>query len=381
MIYLDNAATTYPKPEQVYQAMDSANRNLAFNAGRGGYAAARSATLLIDETKELLLKLVKAPHSSSVVFTPSITIALNEIIQGVEIHEGDNIYVSPYEHNAVARVCELVANAKHANIIQMPLIKDTLEIDIELLKYQFSNKHPKLVCAAHVSNVTGYILPVSEIFSEAKKYSAINVVDTAQSLGLIDIDASAIGADFIAFAGHKTLYGPLGIGGFIVVGDAPKLNVVLAGGTGSNSLKLNMPEDVPARYEFSSMNIVSISGLNAALKVLDVNSAYKRERELTVFAMNLLKEIDGIVLYEPPCERHIGVISFNLDTFSSEDVGLILDQDYDIAVRTGYHCAPYIHHYLHDEKYLGTIRLGIGQFSTDAELKSLSSAIREIKEG
>ena len=381
MIYLDNAATTFPKPEEVYQAMDYANRNLAFNAGRGGYAAAHSATLLIDETKELLLKLVSAPVGSSVVFTPSITIALNEIIQGVDIHEGDNIYVSPYEHNAVARVCELVAKTKHANILQMPLIKDTLEIDIELLKYQFSNKHPKLVCATHVSNVTGYILPVNEIFAESKKYSAINVVDTAQSLGLIDINSTNIGADFIAFAGHKTLYGPLGIGGFIVVGDAPKLSVVLAGGTGSNSLNLNMPEEVPARYEYSSMNIVSISGLNAALKVLNVNKANQHEHKLTGFAMNLLKGIDDIVLYEPPYEKHIGVISFNVDSFTSEDIGVILDQDYDIAVRTGYHCAPYIHRYLNDEKYLGTVRIGIGQYSTTETIESLLSAIEEIKMG
>ena len=361
--------------------MDYANRNLAFNAGRGGYAAARSATLLIDETKDLLLKLVKAPLNSTVVFTPSITIALNEIIQGVDIHEGDNIYVSPYEHNAVVRVCELIARTKHASILQIPLIKGSLEVDLELLKFQFSNKRPKLVCATHVSNVTGYILPVNEIFREAKKYSAINVVDTAQSLGLIDIDATAIGADFVAFAGHKTLYGPFGIGGFICVGDAPKLDVILAGGTGSNSLSTNMPEVSPARYEFSSMNIVSISGLNAALKVLDVNRVFNHERKLTDLARKSLKEMDGVVLYAPPCESHIGVVSFNLDPFTSEDVGLILDQDYDIAVRTGYHCAPFIHKYLQDEKYLGTVRIGVGQYSTEEALTSLFLAIKELKEG
>lgn len=380
MIYLDNAATTYPKPEKVYEAMDSANRNLAFNAGRGGYAVARSATLLIDETKELLLKLVKAPIGSSVVFTPSITIALNEIIQGIEIHEGDNIYVSPYEHNAVARVCELVAKSKHANILQMPLVKDTLEIDVELLKYQFSNKHPKLVCATHVSNVTGYILPVNEIFSESKKYSAVNVVDTAQSLGLINVDASAIGADFITFAGHKTLYGPLGIGGFIVVGDAPKLNVVLAGGTGSDSLNLSMPSTVPARYESASMNIVAVSGLCAALKSLNIEKNYIVETSLTKETVKLLANIPGLVLYCPNSDKHIAVISFNVEGYSSEDVGTLLDQDYGIAVRTGYHCAPYIHEYLQDSSFVGTVRVGIGQYTKKDEINKLCDALIDILE-
>ena len=380
MIYLDNAATTYPKPEQVYKAMDSANRNLAFNAGRGGYAVARSATALIDETKELLKKLVKAPVGSSVVFTPSITIALNEIIQGVEIHEGDNIYVSPYEHNAVARVCELVAKTKHANIIQMPLIKDTLEIDVELLKYQFSNKHPKLVCSTHVSNVTGYILPVKEIFGEAKKYSSINVLDTAQSLGLIDVDASAIDADFIAFAGHKTLYGPLGIGGFIVVGDALKLNVVLAGGTGSDSLNLSMPSAIPGRYEFASTNIIAVSGLCAALKCLDREKNYSVETALTKETVKLLTNIPGLVLYCPNPDKHIAVISFNVEGYSSEDVGTILDQDYDIAVRTGYHCAPYIHEHLQDANFVGTVRVGIGQYTELEDINRLCGALKDLVE-
>ena len=380
MIYLDNAATTYPKPEQVYTAMDSSNRNLAFNAGRGGYAVARSAMLLIDETKELLLKLVKAPIGSSVVFTPSITVALNEIIQGVEIHEGDNIYVSPYEHNAVARVCELIAESKHANIIQMPLIKDTLEIDIELLKYQFSNKHPKLVCATHVSNVTGYILPVNEIFIEARKYSAINVLDTAQSLGLIDVDASGIGADFIAFAGHKTLYGPLGIGGFIVVGNAPKLNVVLAGGTGSDSLNLSMPSMVPGRYETASMNIIAVSGLCAALKNLDREKNFLLETTLTKETVKLLTNVPGVVLYCPNPDKHIAVISFNVEGYSSEDVGTLLDQDYDIAVRTGYHCAPYIHEHLQDSSFVGTVRVGIGQYTQKEEINKLCDALKDILE-
>lgn len=360
--------------------MDSANRNLAFNAGRGGYAVARSAMLLIDETKELLLKLVKAPIGSSVVFTPSITVALNEIIQGVEIHEGDNIYVSPYEHNAVARVCELIAESKHANIIQMPLIKDTLEIDIELLKYQFSNKHPKLVCATHVSNVTGYILPVNEIFIEARKYSAINVLDTAQSLGLIDVDASGFGADFIAFAGHKTLYGPLGIGGFIVVGNAPKLNVVLAGGTGSDSLNLSMPSMVPGRYETASMNIIAVSGLCAALKSLDREKNFLLETTLTKETVKLLTNVPGVVLYCPNPDKHIAVISFNVEGYSSEDVGTLLDQDYDIAVRTGYHCAPYIHEHLQDSSFVGTVRVGIGQYTQKEEINKLCDALKDILE-
>jgi cysteine desulfurase family protein len=378
MIYLDNAATTFPKPESVYLAMDDVNRNHAFNAGRGSYRVAQEASALIDETKARILKLVHAGTSSRVVFTPSITIALNEIIQGVDLRDGDNIYLTPYEHNAVARVCELVSEKKKVNIIQMPVIDGSFEIDIEKTKYLFTQEKPKLVCCTHVSNVTGYILPTKELFEISKQYDAVTVLDTAQSLGIIDINANDIKADYIAFAGHKSLYGPLGVGGFIAAPKLTKLHITLAGGTGSDSLNLKMPESVPGRYEYASTNIVAIAGLNAALKEVNVEKNYVIEKELTKKTVEVLTKIPNVIVYAPSIEKHIGVISFNVKGYIAEDIGFMLDQDYEIAVRTGYHCAPFIHRILKDEKYIGTVRIGLSKYNNEHDIATLANALRKM---
>ncbi len=379
MIYLDNAATTYPKPESVYEKMDWANRNLAFNAGRGSYSLAKEASRLIDETRELLIKLVHGDGTERVVFTSSATEALNIILQGIQWEEGDTVYVSPYEHNAVARTLELVKEHKGIRIEFLPLIEETMEIDIEKARYLFVKYKPRCVCCTHVSNVTGYILPVEKIFELAHSIGAITVLDSSQALGLVDTDVKLINADFIAFAGHKTLYGPFGIGGFIDVNQL-KLNSVIAGGTGSDSLNLNMPIKSPDRYEAASKNIVAIAGLNAALKIVNVSDVFKHEKEVTDYLFLKLKKNSKIVIYlnDSIHENHIGNISFNFVGFLSEDLGEILSEEYNICVRTGYHCAPFIHSIIKDEDFFGTVRVSISQFTTKEDIDCLCQALSEI---
>lgn len=380
MIYLDNAATTYPKPEAVYKAMDQANRLYAVNASRGSYAAARQASALIADTKNKIRSLVHADANVAVVFSPSITVALNQIINGYRWKDGDYIYVSPYEHNAVARTLNYLSKNHRVYIKELPLAQDTLEIDISKMKYEFAKEPPAAVFCTHISNVTGYILPIIEIFKESKKYGCLNVLDMAQSLGLIEIDVRReINIDIIAFTGHKCLYGPFGIGGFINLGGVI-LDEFLVGGTGSDSLNLDMPNGNEAKYEAASSNIVAISGLNAALSELNVSECYDCELQLTKYLVAKLLTIDSIKLYIPSGEnQHVGIVSFNLDSMKAEEVGLILDQDFGIAVRTGYHCAPYIHKYLKDEKDLGTVRVGLSQFSTKDEIDQLVVALRELR--
>ena len=377
MIYLDNAATTFPKSETVYQAMDKANRELAVNAGRGSYSKAKQAAELIFDTKKKILELVNGTNVAEVAFTPSATIAMNEIIAGLPLHENDIVYVSPYEHNAVARPLALLSKKRKIQIRELPVDEETLEIDIDKMRYLFSKETPACVCCTHVSNVTGYILPVSEIFQIAKDYQAVTVLDAAQSMGLIAIDINACNANFIVFAGHKTLYGPVGIAGFIDVAGI-KLEEYIVGGTGSDSLDLSMPETSPARYESASPNIVAIAGLRAALDELEGN--YLKEKELSDYLIEKLSAVDVIKMYLPANVRdnHVGIISFNLAGYKADDVGLILDEDYGIAVRAGYHCAPFVHKHLNDEKYLGTVRVGIGKFNTKEEIDKLISAIIEI---
>lgn len=375
MIYLDNAATTFPKPESVYEGMDKANRKYAVNAGRGSYKAAQKAAKVIDDTRMLIRKLVAADVIADVVFSPSITVALNQVIKGISWGNNDIVYVSPYEHNAIARTLNSLSGIR---VIELPINKKTFEIDIEKMKYLFVKDRPKAVFCTHISNVTGYILPVEKVFSEAKKYNAITVLDSAQSLGLIEVNSKKIDADIIAFAGHKTLYGPFGIGGFINISNI-SLNVVLTGGTGTDSLNLDMPEQNTTKYEPSSFNIVAIAGLYEALKCLDVNRNYQHERILTDYLVDNLNNIKGVTCFVPlDRNKHIGIISFVIHGYKSDDVGMILDEDYDIAVRTGYHCAPYIHKYLDDKEYLGTVRIGVSQFNSKEDVKHLIKSINEL---
>lgn len=380
MIYLDNAATTYPKPEAVYLAMDKANRKIGVNAGRGSYRVAQEASGLIFETKTKLRELVHADASASVVFAPSITIALNQVINGIEWVSNAVVYVSPYEHNAVARTISKVAKEKKIIIKQIPLVEETLEVDIDKLKYEFSKEPPFAVICTHISNVTGYILPVKAIFKEAKEYNAITILDSAQSLGLVEVNSRELGVDIICFAGHKCLYGPFGIGGFINLKNI-SLNTFLTGGTGSDSLNLDMPRDKELRYEPSSENIIAISGLLAALNELDVIDNYEKEKELSLYLIKRLSMIENLHLYLPKdLNNHIGIVSFIYEGMKSEDVGTILDEDFDIAVRTGYHCAPYIHRFLRDERCNGTIRVGIGMFNSCLDVDMLVDAIEELGE-
>ena len=215
MIYLDNAATTFPKPESVYAAMDKINRKGAVNAGRGSYKLAQEASKIISETKTKLRKLVHVDTSVAVVLSPSITIAINQIVNGLNLRRKAVVYVSPYEHNAVARSLYELSKRKELVIKEIPL-DNKLQIDIEKMKYEFSKDKPEAVFCTHVSNVTGYILPIEEIFKEAKKHGSINILDSAQSLGLVDVRADLMDADIIAFAGHKTLYGPFGVGDLLI---------------------------------------------------------------------------------------------------------------------------------------------------------------------
>ena len=320
MIYLDNAATTFPKPESVYKAMDEINRFGAVNAGRGSYKMARSASKLISDTKQQLRSLVSVDSNVAVVFTPSITIAINQIVNGLRLIDGSTVYVSPYEHNAVARSVYQLSKKIRLSVKEIPIDEETLEIDVERLKYEFSKDKPVVVFCTHVSNVTGYILPVEQIFEEAKRYNAITILDSAQSLGLIEVNANKLNADVIAFAGHKTLYGPFGIGGFINVGRID-LDVFISGGTGSDSLNLEMPNGNEAKYESASSNIVAIAGLNAALVELNQQKCIAKEKKLYEQLIEKISRIDGVKLYLPKESRKtVGILSFSLEGYTSEEL-------------------------------------------------------------
>lgn len=331
--------------------------------------AAKEATRLIEDTKEQLLRLFHAKGLADIVFTPSVTHAMNQILAGLDLKEGDTVFVSPYEHNAVARTLHMLQKKARFNISFLPLQKD-LRIDIEKTAFLFAETRPSTVVMTAISNVTGYITPVKEVFELAKKAGAITIMDAAQAAGLIDIDMRTCNADIVCFAGHKTLYGPFGIGGFAIK-KGLSLEIVFAGGTGSNSLILDMPEKTPEKYEASSPNIVAIAGLNAALKAVEQSEHYRHVSKLTHYLLEQLGKKEGVKVLGAYSDSTIGIISFVVAGYSSEDVGTILNDEFDLAVRTGYHCAPFIHKYLFDNTTMGTVRVSLGYFSSRDDIDAL----------
>lgn len=383
IIYLDNAATTYPKPQIVYDQMDYVNRYLAFNAGRGLYKGAKDAEEIIAETRELIAKLVNVNRSEYVILFPSATVALNVIINGLKWDKAFNVYVSPFEHNSVLRPLYKVSKKENIKIIELPFNKETFEWDIDKTKKLFEENKPDYVFITHISNVTGFILPVKEISILAKQYGAKVILDAAQSMGLINLDLYEVNADFVVFAGHKNLYGPFGVGGFIA---NPKsfsieaLEPFVVGGTGSDSLNLEMPDSLPQRFEAGSPNIVAIAGLNAALKWISEKKGEmeRKEKELTQILVRELKDLE-IDLYLPSdLQNHIGIVSLNLDGYRADEVSYILDRRFNVAARAGFHCAAFVHRFLGTVEKGGTVRISVGYFNNEDEIKYLVDCLKKI---
>ena len=379
MIYLDNAATTYPKPEKVYEAMNTAFRENSFNAGRGSYRKAKEANRIIDDLRREIAKLAHAPSPDRVILTPSATHAMNQILQGISLASGDVIYASPYEHNAVMRVLQSLTDK--GMIIRILAHKENKELDLEQITAQFAMEAPSLVCVTQVSNVTGYILPIEPICTLAKQYEATTVIDGAQGFGLVSFSMDNSIYDYYVFAGHKTLYGPFGLGGFIKGTDA-NLNPILYGGTGSDSLNTSMPATGTSRYEVGSSNLPAVAGLLEAVKCMPPQEeVYDHERQLILRLRNQLTKIAGVTLFpNEVTDDYVGIVSFGIDGFKADEIGMILDEDYDIAVRTGYHCAPLVHEMIGSIEYGGTVRVSFGQFNTDSDVDEIVRAIRELVE-
>ena len=381
MIYFDNAATTYPKPECVYTAVNECQRNYAVNAGRGTYRKARLASEIIQSTRTAIAKLVNISNANNVVLAPSATIAMNIVLNGLEYNANTTVYISPFEHNAVARPLKRLADMYGFSVEIIPFDGKTQDLDVDAMRNKFIVKHPDIVIANHISNVTGNILPIDIIFNISREYEAVNILDASQSLGLVPINLASQNIDFLIFAGHKNLYGNFGTGGF-VYNSCVKLKTFLTGGTGSDSLNLDMPKTLPDLYEPASHDIVSISALNASLSWLNnigLEKIYTHKRELTDYAVLKLSELSSVKQYVPENrENHIAIISISHSDYRPEELADILDNDFNIAVRSGYHCAPYVHNLIGTDDKGGTVRISIGYFNTKNDIDSLIDALREL---
>ncbi len=375
MIYFDNSATTYPKPESVYKALDFANRNLAFNAGRGAYKESLDCIDIINQTRYEIASFTKQ-DKNKVVFQSSATESLNLIINGLGLKDDDIVYISPFEHNSIVRPLYSLKNSTRIEIKILPFNKKTWEPEYDKIEEMFSIKRPKAVLISQLSNVTGYELPYDKIFALSKQFGAINVLDSAQSYGILN--PILTNCDFCVFAGHKSLYASFGIAGFINVNDV-KLQVIKSGGNGSDSLNHYMPETGYQRYEAGSPNVVAIYGLLESCKWLKNNKEIiEHEKELTNYLIEKLVENNKVKLYLPDNKCVFGIVSFNIDGYLSDDVSAILYDEFGIMTRSGYHCSPHVHDFINSQMYKGTVRVSLGAFNTQSEIDELIAAIKTL---
>ena len=379
MAYFDNAATTFPKPECVYEYMDKFYRESGGSAGRGEYSLAQTAGGLISDTRAKIRDLLHCP-AKQVVFTPTATIALNMIIQGIIKDGAQNIYISPFEHNAVTRTLHAFEEEGRIKVYKLS-INDALEYDMKKIRYQFDSVKPDTVIVSHASNTIGLIAPVEDIFACAKKYGSLTIVDMAQSAGLVDCNVGSESFDFAVFAGHKTLYGPTGISGFVMRPDI-KLPAVIYGGTGFESANQDMPDSVPERFEMGTLNIVGVAGLNASLKWIQGESIKKiREKEMDNRnkLLSLLEKYDFIkVVGNVEGRDYVGIVSCLIEGISSDSVGNIFSEQ-GISVRTGLQCAPLAHKFLHTFP-AGTVRFSVSFFTSNKDFEQPEEALDYIED-
>lgn len=377
MAYFDNAATTFPKPEAVYKSMDLFQRHTGGSFGRGNYGFSASMKGVVDDTRSKIADLFHCP-AKEVIFEPSATISLNIIIQGIIRQGAKNIYISPFEHNAVTRTLHYYENLGQIKVTQLH-VTSNLEFDLQRIRFQFEERRPDLVILSHASNVIGLIAPVDEIFREAKAYGAITVLDMAQSAGLVDCDLSKDYFDFAVFAGHKTLLGPTGISGFVMKPDF-NLEPVFFGGTGFESANQDMPRSLPERFEFGTLNTVGIVGLNASIKwILEqgINAIAQKESSNRKTLIELLSSYDFISLVgNVDGKDYVGIVSCLLQGISSDTAGQLFCER-NISVRTGLHCAPLAHQFLKTYPS-GTIRFSVNCFTNSDDFMELQTALNDI---
>jgi len=379
MIYLDNAATTWPKPEETIKAMEECIRNAGANPGRGGHKMSLSAGRIIFETREAIARLFNAGDPARVVFTGNATESLNLALKGI-LKPGDHVITSSMEHNAVARPLYVLKN-RGVEVTEVPCSpQGTLDPgDIA----RAVKRNTKAVAVVHASNVTGAIIPVEEIGKITRERGIYFIVDAAQTAGLLDIDVEKMNIDILAFTGHKSLYGPQGTGG-LYIGSGVLLEPLIQGGTGSKSESLEQPEDLPDKFESGTPNTPGIAGLGAGIRFINSKGqAWIRRHEQGLVARFLdgLEQMKKIEIYGPKDPAlQVPVVSINVKGQDSSEIAFILDKVFDIACRSGLHCAPMAHKTMGTLER-GTVRFSFSVFNTEAEVdRTLEALERTVAE-
>ena len=379
-IYLDNAATSWPKPESVYAAVDYYLRHVGAAAGRGGYRHGIEADRIVADARKRAAELLGAADPRHVVFTCSGTDALNLALHGV-LRPGDHVVTTVAEHNSVLRPLKHLELTADVQVTRVGCGASGI-VDPDDVRRAVT-RQTRLVAMIHVSNVTGAVQPIEEVGRIARGVGALFLVDAAQSIGSLPADVTQWSADLVAAPAHKGMLAPLGLGIlYVAPGIEKQLAPLRQGGTGTQSEQDRQPDSLPDKYEAGNHNVPAIAGLGAALAYLKqrgVESVREHERRLTERLLVGLAGIHGITIYGPAdANRQGSVVSFNVAGYDPQEVAGTLDAAYAVEARAGFHCAPLMHQALGTDKTGGTVRLSAGPFSTEHDIDKAVRAVTEI---
>lgn len=378
LIYLDNGATTFPKPQEVHDFMYEFYQKHGVNPGRSGYDKALETEEIVRSTRGLLAEFFNGTDSERLTFSYNASDSLNMIISGT-LSRGDHVISTTLEHNSVLRPLYVKEQEGMIEVTYIPF-DDRGFLDPDDFKKAFRD-NTRLVIMNHASNVIGTVQPVAVVGEYCREAGIPFAVDASQSAGVLEIDVQAMNIDMLAFTGHKSLLGPTGIGGMYTA-EGVEIRSTRWGGTGVRSAVRTHLEEFPYRLECGTLNTVGVAGLNAAQKWLrqeGVDNIHRREMALWDKLWKGLQEIGGVITYcADGTEDHIGILSFNIEGMEAGDVGTILDVDYNIATRTGLQCAPQVHRGIGTFDIHGTVRFGIGPFNTEEHIDTAIEAVREI---
>ena len=381
IIYLDNGATSFPKPNEVYVFMDTFYRNYGVNPGRSGFDLCLEAGTLVDETRKLMCRFFGGTDANRLIFSYNSTDALNLAIFGL-IKKGDHVVTTHVEHNATLRpIWKLEQEGVEVDWVDFD---EKGWVDPQEIINSFK-KNTTVVVMNHASNVIGTVQDVATVGKACRERGIHLVLDVSQTAGMVPVKMDELNADVVCFTGHKSLMGPMGIGG-MYVREGVEIAHTRAGGTGVKSAQRNHLDEYPWRMEYGTPNLPGIAGLNAGVKwveKLGIDAIHQHEMALWKRLRNGLQPIEGVTLYcadDVPGKKHISVLSFNVDGLEAMETGTMLDVDHNIACRAGLHCAPMVHEHMGTDKIHGTVRFGIGAFNTEAHIDATIRGVAEIAE-
>ncbi len=376
MIYLDNAATSFPKPESVYRKMDEFYRKWGANPGRSGHKMAVTASQAVENVRRQFAGFFHAPGPEYTIFTYNATDASNMALNGM-LRPGDEVITTILDHNSISRPLNRLSKERGIRIIRIE--PDGEQIDPEKIKKLITEK-TRIIAINHASNVTGWIQDVTKIGKVVRENSnALFLVDAAQTAGLVPLSMQDSMIDILIFTGHKALYGPMGIGGMLISGrvDMPAWRV---GGSGFDSESEYHPLKLPYRLEAGTENLQGIVGLGEGLEFIirqGMDNILSREIYLRNILIEGLKEIANLNIYSSGQSRGLGIVSLKFDNIASIEAAAILDDEFGIAVRPGLQCAPYMHRHLGTFPD-GTLRLSLGFFNTEEDILKAIEAVKSI---